>query len=166
MTPVHLRRRLQTPDRPEAMSLLGKPLHRPPVPEASRAKMEAEAKAAFEAAQREPSAEAIIWLGRRTAYLGKFRESIEVYSGGLRLYPDDPRIYRHRGHRYVTVRQLDLAIADLQKAAGLNRMASRTPAARRRARSTRTSGTTSRSRATCGTSRRPRPRIGGAAAMR
>jgi len=119
MTPVDVRRRQQTPDRPEAMSMLGKPLHRPPVPEASRAKMEAEAKAAFEAAQREPSAEAIIWLGRRTAYLGKFRESIEVYSGGLRLYPDDPRIYRHRGHRYVTVRQLDLAIADLQKAAGL-----------------------------------------------
>lgn len=101
------------------MSLLGKPLHRPPLPEATRAKMEAEAKAAFEAAQREPSADAIIWLGRRTAYIGKFREAIEVFGGGLRLYPDDPRFYRHRGHRQITVRQFDFAIADLGKAAGL-----------------------------------------------
>jgi tetratricopeptide (TPR) repeat protein len=111
--------RSQAPERPEATSLLGKPLHRPPLPEATRAKMEAEAKAAFETAQREPSADAIIWLGRRTAYIGKFREAIEVFGGGLRLYPDDPRFYRHRGHRHITVRQLDQAIADLERAAGM-----------------------------------------------
>ena len=109
----------QATDRPEATSLLGKPLYRPAVPEATRAKLEADVAAAFDLAKREPSAEAIIWLGRRTAYLGKFREAIEVYAGGLRLYPDDPRIYRHRGHRYITVRQFDLAIQDLQKAVSL-----------------------------------------------
>jgi tetratricopeptide (TPR) repeat protein len=106
-------------EKPEATSLLGKPLFRPPVPEANRAKMEADAAAAFDQARKEPSAEAIIWLGRRTAYLGKFREAIDVYTGGMRLYPDDPRLYRHRGHRYITVRQLELAISDLTKAASL-----------------------------------------------
>jgi tetratricopeptide (TPR) repeat protein len=104
---------------PEATSLLGKPLFRPPVPEATRATLEAEAKAAFEKASAEPSAEAIIWLGRRTAYLGKFREAIQVFSGGLRLYPNDPRFFRHRGHRHITVRELDQAIADLERAAAL-----------------------------------------------
>jgi tetratricopeptide (TPR) repeat protein len=109
----------QATDRPEATSLLGKPLFRPPISEANRAKMEAEAAAAFDKAKGEPSAEAIVWFGRRTAYLGKFREAIEVYTGGLRLYPEDPRIYRHRGHRYISVRQLDLAMEDLQRAATL-----------------------------------------------
>jgi tetratricopeptide (TPR) repeat protein len=111
------RRRQAEP--PEATSLLGKPLFRPPVPESSRARLEAEAAAAFEAAQREPSADAIIWLGRRTAYLGKFREAIVVYSGGLKLYPADPRLFRHRGHRQITVRELDRAVADLERAAEL-----------------------------------------------
>jgi len=104
---------------PEATSLLGKPLFPTALPEADRARMEADRAAAFEKARVEPSAEAIIWLGRRTAYLGKFREAIQVYGGGLRLYPDDPRFYRHRGHRYISVREFDRAIADLEQAATL-----------------------------------------------
>jgi tetratricopeptide (TPR) repeat protein len=81
--------------------------------------MEAERAAAFSRASGEPSAENIIWLGRRTAYVGKFREAIQVFGGGMRLYPDDPRLYRHRGHRYITVREFDRAIADLERAASL-----------------------------------------------
>lgn len=104
---------------PEATSLLGKPLFAPPLPEADRTRMEAERTAAFSKASGEPSAENIIWLGRRTAYVGKFREAIQVFAGGLRLYPDDPRLYRHRGHRYITVREFDRAIADLERAASL-----------------------------------------------
>ena len=106
----------QPAEKPEATSLLGKPLFRPPVPEANRAKMEADAKAAFDLASREPSAENIIWLGRRTAYLGKFREAIDVFTGGMRLYPTDPRLYRHRGHRYITVRNFLRAQEDLERA--------------------------------------------------
>src|SRR5678816_2058388 len=102
----------QPAEKPEAMSLLGKPLYRPPVPEANRAKMEAEAKAAFDLASREPSAENIVWLGRRTAYLGKFQEAIDVFTGGTRLY-------RHRGHRFITVRNLLRAQEDLERAAEL-----------------------------------------------
>jgi len=107
------------PQAPEATSLLGKPLYPPPLAEAARAKMEADRAAAFRAASAEPSAENIIWLGRRTGYLGRFREAIVVYTGGMRLYPEDPRLYRHRGHRYLSVREFDAAIADLEKAAAL-----------------------------------------------
>jgi len=104
---------------PEATSLLGKPLFPPVIPDADRARMESDRSAAFEKAKGEPSAEAIIWLGRRTAYLGRFREAIQVYSGGLMLYPDDPRFFRHRGHRYISIREFDRAIADLERASRL-----------------------------------------------
>ena len=112
--------RLQSPDTVEATSLLGKLLARPPIADpAARARMEADAAAAFDKVKQEPSAEAIIWFGRRTAYLGKFREAIQIYTGGLRLYPSDARLLRHRGHRYLTVRELEMARADLQTAAGI-----------------------------------------------
>jgi tetratricopeptide (TPR) repeat protein len=108
-------------DRPEATSLLGKALFRPALPDDVRARLEADVKKAFEEASREPSAEAIVWLGRRTAYLGRFREAIEVYTGGMRLYPTDPRLLRHRGHRYITVRSFDRAIEDLERASQIVR---------------------------------------------
>lgn len=76
-----------------------------------------EARRRYEAKPSEP--QSIIWLGRRLAYLGRFREAIEAYSEGLRKFPWDARFYRHRGHRYVTLRKLDLAVDDLKKAAQL-----------------------------------------------
>ncbi|MEO8449118.1 MAG: tetratricopeptide repeat protein [Gemmatimonadota bacterium] len=63
--------------------------------------------------------DSIIWLGRRTAYLGRFREAIDIYSKGIARHPTDARLYRHRGHRYLTVRKIDRAIADFSKAAEL-----------------------------------------------
>ncbi|WP_234573337.1 tetratricopeptide repeat protein [Rhodohalobacter sp. 614A] len=61
-------------------------------------------------------ADAIIWLGRRTAYLGEYREAIRIFTEGISKFPDDPRMSRHRGHRYITLRRLDLAIEDFEKA--------------------------------------------------
>lgn len=63
--------------------------------------------------------DSIIWLGRRQAYLGRFREAIETFSEGISKFPKDARFYRHRGHRYITVRRFDLAIKDLTVAANL-----------------------------------------------
>jgi tetratricopeptide (TPR) repeat protein len=57
-------------------------------------------------------AEYIIWYGRRTAYLGRYIEAIDIYTKGLALHPGNPRFYRHRGHRYITVRCFDKAIPD------------------------------------------------------
>ena len=61
----------------------------------------------------------IIWLGRRTAYLGRYREANGIYSMGIKKHPDDPRFYRHRGHRFITLRMLDQAIFDFKKASEL-----------------------------------------------
>jgi tetratricopeptide (TPR) repeat protein len=113
--------RLSSPAvRPEAVSLLGDPLHAPAIPPERRAELEqrlAEARAEWQRDRNDP--EAIIWLGRRTAYLGRFREAVEIFSEGLRRHPGDPRFYRHRGHRYITLRQLDRAQADLERAGQL-----------------------------------------------
>jgi tetratricopeptide (TPR) repeat protein len=77
----------------------------------------AAARAAYERAPNDPYA--IIWLGRRTAYLGRHEEAIKVFSEGIEKHPSDARMYRHRGHRYISTRQFDRAIADLSKAAAL-----------------------------------------------
>jgi tetratricopeptide (TPR) repeat protein len=63
--------------------------------------------------------ETIIWLGRRQAYLGRFEEAIATYTKGIALHPGNAKLYRHRGHRYISTRQLDKALADFSKATQL-----------------------------------------------
>lgn len=65
------------------------------------------------------NAENIIWLGRRTAYMGQYNRAIQVYSEGIQKFPDNAKFYRHRGHRYISIREYEKAIADLSKAAEL-----------------------------------------------
>ncbi len=64
-------------------------------------------------------ADSIIWLGRRTAYLGNYKNAIRIFSSGLALHPNDARLYRHRGHRYLTIRCFDDAIKDFEMAGKL-----------------------------------------------
>lgn len=105
---------------PEATSLSGKPLSSTPPTGETKARLEADLAKAQADYDRDPSsADAAIWLGRRLAYLGRFRDAIDVYTKGIARHPNEPRLYRHRGHRYITVRKFDLAIADLAKAAQL-----------------------------------------------
>ncbi len=81
----------------------------------TRAKFEtqlAEAKAAYAG---EPGADNLIWLGRRTAYLGRYKEAIDLFSRGIELHPRDARFYRHRGHRLLTLRCFAAAAADFEK---------------------------------------------------
>ncbi len=104
----------------EAVSLLGDTLRQWPIAEDTRIRYEsqlAEARAAYDRAPQ--NADSIVWLGRRLAYLGRVREAIDVYTRGIALHPENPWLYRHRGHRYITVRELDNAIADLSRAAAL-----------------------------------------------
>ncbi len=63
--------------------------------------------------------EHIIWYGRRTAYLGKYEDAIQIYSDGIKKHPNDARLYRHRGHRYISIREFDKAIEDLEFATTL-----------------------------------------------
>jgi len=106
--------------KPEATSLLGQPLFAPEVPEETRKGLEESlAKATADFAKAPDSVDAAIALGRRHAALGQYREAIDVYTRALAKHPDDARLYRHRGHRYVTVRELDKALGDLTRAAQL-----------------------------------------------
>ena len=105
---------------PEAVSLLGAPLFARELPPDQRQPLEANLTAAYAVYQRDPeNADAIIWLGRRVAYLGRYRDAIDIFTEGVRKHPDDPRMYRHRGHRYITTRRFDAAVQDLQRAAHL-----------------------------------------------
>ncbi|MFK7812061.1 MAG: hypothetical protein AB8B59_06175 [Maribacter sp.] len=63
--------------------------------------------------------EKIIWFGRRTAYLGKYEDAIAIYSEGIKKFPKEARLYRHRGHRFISLRKFDKAIEDLEKASQL-----------------------------------------------
>jgi len=111
--------RAQTPQ-PQVISLLGRPLAPLALQPEDEARMEsqlAEAVASWD--KDRANADALIWVGRRTAYLGRYREAIAIFTDGIARHPGDPRMYRHRGHRYLTVREIDRAIADLETAAEL-----------------------------------------------
>jgi len=110
----------QAPSGAEATSLSGKPLVSAPPVGDSKVRLEADLAKAQADYDRDPSsAEASIWLGRRLAYLGRYRDAIDAFSRGIAAHPEEARLYRHRGHRYITVRKFDLAIADLTKASRL-----------------------------------------------
>lgn len=92
----------------------------PTISERARSDFEqklADAIAAQKAKPEDP--DALIWVGRRTAYLGKYKEAIRIFTEGITKFPADARMYRHRGHRYITLRCFDDAIRDFEKAAAL-----------------------------------------------
>jgi tetratricopeptide (TPR) repeat protein len=106
----------------EAISLLGDSLRRPVLPPATEARLRQQlADAEAELASHPRSADAAIWVGRRLGYLGHYREAIAVFSRGVSEHPSDARFYRHRGHRYITVRRFERAIDDLLYAVTLTR---------------------------------------------
>jgi poly(3-hydroxybutyrate) depolymerase len=104
------------PRTPEATSFLGGPLYASD-PSADALAQYQEAKKSWEVSPTD--VDTIIWYGRRTAYLGRYRDAIRIYSDGIELHSEDPRLYRHRGHRFISTRRLAEAIADLDYAAAL-----------------------------------------------
>jgi len=106
----------EVPDGAQAVSLRGDPLFAAAPNEKAVVKRE-EAETAWRS---EPdSADNLIWFGRRTAYAGDYREAVRIYTEGIERFPDDARIYRHRGHRYISIREFDRAARDFEKAAAL-----------------------------------------------
>lgn len=57
----------------------------------------------------------IIQLGLAQSGARQFREAIETFTRGLAIEPNNPVLYRWRGHRYLSVRELDRAMDDLVK---------------------------------------------------
>jgi len=110
--------RMSVPQQPElqGISFLGDSLFSSPSARTVEVQtpLLAEARATLEAGPN--TAENWIWVGRRLAYLGEFQVAIEVFSEGVRRFPEDARFLRHRGHRYLSVRETDKAVADFRKA--------------------------------------------------
>ena len=68
----------------EALSLLGDTLRPPVQPENVREVYQARFEEAQDALVEAPEdADALIWMGRRTAYLGHYRDAIEIYSNAI-----------------------------------------------------------------------------------
>jgi len=63
--------------------------------------------------------ESIIALGRAQANAWRYNDAIETYTQGVKVAPANALLYRHRGHRYISTRQFDKAVADLQRASEL-----------------------------------------------
>jgi len=104
----------------EGFSLFGEPLFQIPLVSEMYNKQKKEYDKAYENYKKNKNnADNIIWLGRRTAYLGNFRDAIAIFTEGIEKFPSDPRMYRHRGHRFITLRLFKLATEDLLKAAEL-----------------------------------------------
>jgi len=104
----------------EAISFLGDTLRAIPLDGATRVAYDERLAEAVRAVAADPGdPDALLWLGRRTAYLGRYREAIAIFTRGIRQFPGDARFLRHRGHREITVRELDAAVRDLAAAASL-----------------------------------------------
>ena len=90
-----------------------------PNPQERQLQQLAEAEAALKASPN--SADALIWVGRRQAYLARYDDAIRTFTRGIERFPSDARFYRHRGHRFITTRQFAKAIDDFNKAVALTR---------------------------------------------
>jgi tetratricopeptide (TPR) repeat protein len=62
----------------------------------------------------------MIALGVAQSGARQFREAIETFTKGIAIAPNDPMLYRWRGHRYLSVREWDRSLADLQKGYALD----------------------------------------------
>lgn len=106
----------------QARSFTGRVLFPPELAEEVREIYEANLMTALANLETSPQdADALIWAGRRHGYLAHYRTAIDLFTSGEEVYPGDARFKRHRGHRYISVRELDRAIEDLQQASELVR---------------------------------------------
>jgi Flp pilus assembly protein TadD len=62
----------------------------------------------------------VIELGIAQSNIRRYREVIETFTRGMAIAPDNAMLYRWHGHRYLSVRELDRARADLERALRLD----------------------------------------------
>ena len=95
---------------PQATSLLGEPLF------AKDDTLGEIATADSALASAPEDVELLIAAGRARRNSWHYREEMALYTKVIGMVPDDWRPYRFRGHRYISVREFDNAIRDLEKA--------------------------------------------------
>jgi tetratricopeptide (TPR) repeat protein len=105
---------VDAPAGPEAISLLGVPLH------AIRDTAGVMARADAELAADPDNVTRIINAGIARASARRFNSAIEMFTRGIEKFPDEARLYRFRGHRYLSLRRFDDAVRDLERAVSLD----------------------------------------------
>lgn len=56
------------------------------------------------------------WRGRREGFLGNYAKAIEIFTEGMKLFPDSYALYRYRGYFLVRNYQYEDGIKDLRRA--------------------------------------------------
>ena len=113
----HTRYVLVPPLSAQALSLLGDTLWSVPIsPDEGQRRVQLLLTARREQAEKPQNMNAALLLARRTAGLGRLREAIGLYTKAMDLDFMDPRPYRRRGELFLTIREFDLAVKDLQAA--------------------------------------------------
>jgi tetratricopeptide (TPR) repeat protein len=105
---------VEPPPGPEAISLLGVPLH------AARDTAGLIARADAELAADPDNVTPIINAGIARAAARRFNSAVEMFTRGITKYPNEARLYRFRGHRYLSLRRFDDAVRDLERAVALD----------------------------------------------
>jgi tetratricopeptide (TPR) repeat protein len=95
---------------PELTTLLGRKVFARPDADGAIAK----ADAALAADPR--NVDLILAAARARDVALQFHAAIDVYTRGLAIAPEDVRLLRFRGHRYISIRRFEAAVADLRKA--------------------------------------------------
>jgi len=64
--------------------------------------------------------EKILQLGLAQAGIRRYREANETFTRGIGIEPDNALLYRWRGHRHLSIREMDAARADLERGLALD----------------------------------------------
>ena len=104
---------------PVLTDLFGKEYFIPSWTPQQKAKLDSNLRIARKNFEADPSEENFIWYGRRLGYRYHYNKAIEVLTEGLAKFPNSYKLLRHRGHRYISIREFDKAILDLTKAVEL-----------------------------------------------
>lgn len=105
-----------TEELPVVTSLLGVTYFEPERSAQTQARLDSNLMAARKNFEASPTEENYIWVGRRLGYLMRMQEAVDVFTEGLSRYPNSYKLLRHRGHRYISMRQFDKAVMDLTNA--------------------------------------------------
>jgi tetratricopeptide (TPR) repeat protein len=108
---------MNSPVAPEIVSLLGVPYYATPATGEKLTGLEGLLMDAEAAHTKDPDdVQKLIEYGQRLAYMWRFRDAIAVFTLGISRFPDEAMLYRHRGHRYISIRQFVEAELDLKRA--------------------------------------------------
>lgn len=98
----------------EAISFAGKPLYVKPAEPAALAKSDSVINSIT--AKGDITENDFVEIGKQLVATNRYKQAVANYSRGLEKFPKSYKLLRNRGHRYITLRQLEKAFTDLSKA--------------------------------------------------